>query len=469
MRLSAALLVPALALSVSCGPPPGVEHAQQLLSKGDYAGADAEADRELTRFPKQPTLWQVKVRAAMGRGDNAAAVKHYETWHEMRGADDATLLRIMAKTVLWQGLRSPSAAQKVAAIQAIEKLEIEDLAGDVGDRVLDDDDWVAAAASVAVLRAAPAAPRVATDLLRSDDPRARALVVAGIGKKVGKRAHDDLEPMMRDRDAGVRRAAVTAIGAMKVEADTPRIAELAEKDPDGPVRAAALAALGQGERSGVAKVAERALGDSYLGARLAALALLATRGGDAGRTRLAELARGDDRFLALRAAVVLSHRSGGEGERIEAPLVALEDPSPSLRATATAAVVDLVPKDRALELLGRRLVDGDAMVQLAAARALLRMGVNAQAKPVLEKLLGATADAVRVQAAQLLLPVEESKALTTLSGLCAASDPVKREAAVRAHAAGRRPSKGLVAALADNSADVRIAAAETLMVLSRGR
>lgn len=467
MRFRPALLVLLSALAAACGPPSGVKHAERLLARGDYAGADAEADRELARFPKHPTLWHVKVRAAMGRGDNATAVKQYETWHQMRGADDASLLRIMAKTVLWQALRSPSAALKVAAIQTIEKLEIEELAHDVGERVLDDDDWVAAAASVAVLRAQPAAPRVATDLLRSDDARARALVVAGIGRKIGKRAHDDLTPMLRDRDAAVRRAAVTAVGAMKVDDDTPRLIEIAEKDADGPVRASALAALAVGKRTGVAQVAERALTDTYLGARLAAVELLARRGGDAGRPRLQALARGDDRFVALRAASALAHREGGE--RIDAPLAALDDQSPSLRATATAAVADLVAKDRALELLGRRLVDSDPMVQLAAARALLHLGVDDQARPVLEKLLAADTDTVRVQAAVLLLPIDEKKALETLSALCAAADPTTREAAVHAHTAGRRPSKGLVAALADESAEVRIAAADTLLVLARGR
>ncbi len=468
MRFRPALLVLVSALA-SCGPPTGVRHAERLLARGDYAGADAEADRELARFPEHPTLWQVKVRAAMGRGDNATAVKHYETWHQMRGADDASLLRIMAKTVLWQALRSPSAALEVAAIQAIEQQQIEELAHDVGKLVLNDDDWVAAAASVALLRADPAAPRVATDLLRSDDARARALVVAGIARKVGKRAHDDLAPLMADRDANVRRAAVTAIGAMKLGDDTAKLIALAANDPDGPVRAAALSALAQGDRSGVVEAAERALDDSYLGARLAAVELLAKRGGDAGRARLATLVGGADRFVALRAAVVLVH--AGATVNVEGPLAALDDQAPSLRATATAAVAELVSKKRALELLGRRLIDPDLTVRLAAARALLRLGVDAQAKPVLEQLLGAHDDSVRVQAAQLLLSVagEESVALATLSALCAAADPATREAAVRAHTAGRRPSKGLVAALADESAEVRIAAADTLLLLARNR
>lgn len=467
MHFRPALLVLLSALAASCGPPSGVRHAQRLLARGDYAGADAEADRELARFPKHPTLWQVKVRAAMGRGDNATAVKHYETWHQMRGADDASLLRIMAKTVLWQALRSPSAELKVAAIQTIEQLEIEELAHDVGELVLDDDDWVAAAASVAVLRADPAAPRVATDLLRSDDARARSLVVAGIARKVGKRAHDDLAPMMNDRDAGVRRAAVTAIGAMKLNADTARLLALAAKDPDGPVRASALAALTQGDRSGVVPAAERALDDSYLGARLAAVALLAKRGGDAGRARLATLVGGTDRFVALRAAVALVR--AGSTVDVEGPLAALDDPSPSLRAAATAAVAELVSKKRALELLGRRLVDSDPTVALAAARALLSLGVEDQARPMLYKLLTAHVDAVRVQAAKLLLPIDEKEALTTLSALCGAADPGTREAAVRAHTAGHRPSTGLVAALADEDAQVRIAAADTLLLLARGR
>jgi hypothetical protein len=152
-RTLALALGVAVVLGACGGLPPGAARAQQLLDRGDFAGAGAAADAELARFPKEPTLWRVKIRAALGLGDAAKAVEHYETWRDLRGDDDRGALRLMALTTLWQGLRSPSESIRLATVQTIERLEIEQLGQDVAERMTDDDDAIAAAAAVAVLRA----------------------------------------------------------------------------------------------------------------------------------------------------------------------------------------------------------------------------------------------------------------------------------------------------------------------------
>ncbi|HUH03671.1 MAG TPA: hypothetical protein VML75_16870, partial [Kofleriaceae bacterium] len=164
LHVAAPILVAAALLLVapSCGgPPPGAERADRLLARGDFDGAEREADSELARFPKHPSLWRIKIRAALGRSDNRAAVTHYAEWRGLRNADDAGLLRLLANTVLWQGLRVPSPALNVKTLQVIERLELESFADDVNERVLHDDDYIAAAAAVAVMRSYPPAPRVA--------------------------------------------------------------------------------------------------------------------------------------------------------------------------------------------------------------------------------------------------------------------------------------------------------------------
>lgn len=466
--MHAPALVAALCLALaSCGGvPPGAKRAQALLERGEYQAAEAAADDELRRFRKHPTLWTIKVRAAMGRGDNAAAVGYYREWRELRGADDSELLETMALTLLWQGLRTPSPTTNAEVIGIIERFEIELFAGAVGDRVLDDSDLVAAAASVAVLRSNPAAPSTATDLLRSDDPAARRIVVAGIGRKIGKRAREDLLPALKDSDAGVRRAAVVAIGAMGDAADLEALRRLAAHDVDGPVRAAALTALASRGREIAYAAGSSAARDDYLGARLAAVeALYRADGLRDANAQLAALARGEDLFVALRAAALLLDRTG---ERIDAPVrAALAAEAWQLRAAAVRAAGAVTTRERALDWIGQRLADTRVEVRLAAARALLRWKLESRATPIFAAALTDASDHARIDAAGELAALRDERGLPALSALCGAASPDTRAAAVRAHARAGRPSDGMVGALADDNLAVRIAAAETLLALTR--
>jgi HEAT repeat protein len=463
------LVAPAAALALlaaSCGGlPPGAERADRLLARGDFAGAEREADSELARFPKHPSLWRIKIRAALGRSDNRAAVDHYATWRDLRNGDDAGLLRMMAHTVLWQALRVPSPPINVKAIQVIERLELESFADDVNERVLHDDDYVAAAASVAVMRSYPPAPRVAQDLLHSDDVRARRLVVGGVGRKVGAKARADLSDATRDADAGVRRAAVAAIGMLGSNEDTALLTKLAGSDPDGPVRAAALSGLARGERPGAIDVAREALGDDYLGARIAAVTLLGERGGPDADATLLALTQGDDLFVALRAAALVHKRSK---QPVLGPLErALGDPAWNVRAAAVNAAAGIAPRDVALELVTRRLLDDRVEVRLAAARALMRYHLGDRVVDVLVDALADGRDDPRIEAAAQLSRMEDPRGLEHLSKLAGASSAATRAAAVRAHLDAGRPSPGLAAALADESLEVRIDAAETILVLAK--
>src|SRR5439155_15463544 len=141
-----------------------------------------------------------------------------------------------------QALGSPSVKLKIAAIEAVEAAELQPLAEQVARRMTDEDDRVAAAAAIAVLRGFPQAPQVATDILRSEDAEARRIAVEGIGKKVGKLALADLEKAGTDPDARVRRAALRWLGQLKdggaVELLTRHL-----RDPDEAVRAAAASSL----------------------------------------------------------------------------------------------------------------------------------------------------------------------------------------------------------------------------------
>jgi HEAT repeat protein len=244
---------------VACTPP-AARQARGLMDQGDPAGAEAAARQGLASDPDHEELRRLEIEAVLAGGDAGRALALYETWRTRRGGHDRTLLRRLARETLAQGLRVPSAQVRAAAIEVIERQEIIALARDVAARIEDEEDLVAAAAAIALLRSEPGAARVAAQLLGSDDPAARALVITGIGRKLGKTAATELRAALGDRQAVVRRAAVRALARVATDEDRERLAVLASTDPDLRVRTAALQALAQ-HTPGPAAVAaaERAL------------------------------------------------------------------------------------------------------------------------------------------------------------------------------------------------------------------
>lgn len=458
-RAAAALATAALAaLTAACGPPAGVKRAQSLLDRGDFRGAATAADEELGKTPGDGQLVRIRIRAALGLGDARDAVTRYRAWREARGGqDDLAALRTMAMTTLWQGLTSPSAQVQVQAIRAIERLEIEAFARDVGERMGDDDDVVAAAAAVAVLRAFPQAPDVATEMLASPDPAARAIAVEGIGRKVGKHAAEDLRLAAVDRDPRVRAAAIAALAGLADLADTGRLTEAAS-DASAEVRAAALRGLARGKRGDLGSVAEAALADPTLGVRLAAVELLvASRGKDAARPLLVHA----DAMVAAYAARAL--RDGAAGAA--AIDRALADDDWTVRAGAVNLAEVALGKDAARVRAERAAADPVVGVRVAAARLLAYLGDRPRAIALYAAALAAEAPTDRVGAAAELAALGDPRGPSALAELAATDDPGVRRHVITAHRAARVITPGLWSALADDDAGNRIDAAAALYEL----
>jgi HEAT repeat protein len=370
----------------------------------------------------------------------------------------------MAKTTLWQGLRAQATAIQTASIQAIERLELEELAPDVADLVADDDDRVAAAAASALLTAHPQAPEVLVDLLRSGDPEARAMAVDGIGRKAREHARADLVPMLADPDPRVRRAAIGAVAGFAEGEDLDRLATMAASDRDGSVRSRALRALATRSPGGRIELARRAAKDEFLGARLAAVELLARDGSGPALAVLAELIAGDDLPVAL-AAAAAALRSGAPPDAASKLFVrALTEKDWTARAAALNSAA-AAPRQLALRLGGRALVDAHAEVRMAAARLLLRLGTSTQARRQLESALASTDPSIRIDAAIDLLRLGDERGSTALAELARSPLLEVRRAAVGAHASARRLTPGLVAALADPDPTLRIHASELILDL----
>ncbi|HVV82428.1 MAG TPA: HEAT repeat domain-containing protein, partial [Kofleriaceae bacterium] len=375
MRLVSSSRVRALALvlataAAACGPSAGAKRAQAFLDRGDYPGAAQAADDELNHSPSDAVLHRIRLRAALGMGDARGAVDHYRAWRAGRG-DDLAALHTMAMTTLWQGLRAPAAALRLQTIRAIERLELEDLAHEVGERLGDDDDAVAAAAAVAVLRAFPQAPDVASQMLHSDNPEARAIAVEGIGRKAGKLAAADLRAALDDGDPRVRAAAATAVGRLADPADTAKLAALVG-DGDTGVRTAAVRALAHGKRGPLDAVVERALADESLGLRLAGVELASAGRGASGARALLDHR---DPMVAAQAARA-AHDPAGAARALDRALAADD---PAVRIGAIGLVQAALGRDQAVPRLRTATADADAGVRVAAASALAYAGQTAPA------------------------------------------------------------------------------------------
>lgn len=462
MRLPPALLalLAALANAGCGGPPAAARRAEALLVAGDVVGAEALVAAELPRHPREPLLYRVRIGARLLSGDAAGAVAAYRELTTRLGSDESVTLRAFAIATLWQALASPSADARRAAVEAAVALDEEELADPVAALLADNDEVVRASAAAALLTAHPDAPEILALALASDEPAARALAVGALAARLGRHAAADLVAALDDPDASVRRAGVQALVRAGLHERAAALLALAQRDPSGPVRAAALRALA--DFGAHAEAALPAFADPFLGVRLAAVVLAARSTGaqpDERRAALDRAAAGPDLHLALAAATARA-RSGDRTTAASVLASALAAGDPTVRVAAAGAAADLVGTDAPRALAGLA-VDVDPTVQLAAARALLALGRTDAALPVLTRVLLLAEDALRLDAALLLVRANGDR--SPLEPLAHASSPLVRIAAVSALAATRgRVPAALLDALADPSPKVRVAAARGL-------
>jgi HEAT repeat protein len=439
------------------------KHSVSLYESGDYAGAMRAADEGLARHPDDDALWAMKVRAALALGDGAGVAKAYEDYVARRGDDDRELLRDLATATLAQALASPSAKLKMAAIEAVAQAEIHALTDQVAERMGDDDDRVAAAAAVAVLKGIPGAPQVADDLLRSDNADARRIVVDGIGRKVGKLALSDLQRAANDSDPRVRRAAIRWLGQLQ-DKDAVEILTKRLRDPDEAVRAASAVALAQIGVGNLEALGTQALSDRALAVRLGGVELMAAARRD---DLLIALVDDADPMVALHAAIaVKAARPELAPKAIDRALAADEW---TVRAGAANMLVMALGKAAALPAAQRMTSDRDAGVRLAAARVIAQYGDRQAARTIFTAAL--TDDRHGVQAAADLARLGDATGIKALGAHArdAARSPEHRAAAIAAHRSAHRVTPGLVGALADDNGLVRVAAAAVLGLLAKTR
>jgi HEAT repeat protein len=455
------------------------DHAKQsvtLYESGDYAGASRAATDGLAGNPDDDALWGMRVRSALALGNADDVASAYAAYVGKRGSDDPELLRGLAIATLGQALASPSVKLKLAAIATVEDLELQPLADSVAKAMGDNDDRVVAAAAVAVFHGYQQAPGVVDDMLKSENGEARRIAVAGIAKKVGAIALADIEKAGNDPDPRVRRAAVSGLGAL---ADKDAVEMLAQRlgDPDDGVRAGAARALAEIGIGDLAAFAKRALADKALAVRIGGVELLAATGQ---REPLVAVMNDADPIVALEAAVDLEQlgapvrRIHGKLQHIHVaphtglgtPVVlrALASASWEVRVGATNLLDQVVGHDQARSYAQQLARDPDLRVRLAAARVLAHDGDRETAISVFR-----TALADPQAAADLVALDGDASAEHALAALVRDPQrtPEQRAEAASAHRTARHVTPGLVAALADPSGFVRVAAATALAALSK--
>lgn len=459
LALMRSLVSTALALAViSCA-----SHATRsvaLYESGDYSGAARAADDGLTTYPDDAALWGMRMRAALALGDAQVLARAYTDYTSRNGDQDGALLRDLAEATIEQALTSPSVKLKLLAIEAIEDLQINDLADSVAQAMGDQDDRVQAAASVAVIHGFAQAPQVASEMLHSESAEARRIALEGVAKKIGKLAITDIEKGARDPDVRVRAVAVRWLGQYK-DRDAVEVCTKRLHDPDESVRAAAAIALAKIGLGDTAAVATQALSDRALVVRLAGVTVLAMMKDEA---KLVALTDDAQPLVAVEAAIAVRQHHPELAQRAVARAVAAEDWT--VRAGAANSLARALDRGAVLATAKQLSTDPELGVRLAAARALAHAGDPADAAGV----FAAALDGDRaIDAAADLAALGDRRGLAALTGL--ARDLTRtadqRAAAATAHRVAHHVTAGLVAALADPSGLVRVQAAATLDALAR--
>lgn len=305
-----------------------------------------------------------QVRRALARGDIPAALRLYRQYEDERGAGNADLLSDVALGILREAAGSDDARVRSAGFAALRstgirgKDTLETLAerpGVVGDR---------AAAALHDLdgRTGTPPPRLTLALASTDTERR----VAGMAI-LGARSTRTLIGLLRDGDPVIRRAAAQRLARVRNRPATVALTTLARTDTDAGVRSAAVMALGaQGPDAATALVG--ALSDPDIVVRLAAPSSLMGSSPDDAAEALAPLLTGEPTDLSLEAARVLASHGNPSAEAF---IIAALDSSRSEIRSQAAVAANALPEGR-VEALAAHLGGGDPEVVLRLAAILTR-------------------------------------------------------------------------------------------------
>jgi len=298
-------------------------------------------------------------------------------------------------------------------------------------------DWWPVAYALQRVNKPAAAPTLRTFLSRGG-ATTRAFAVRGLGALKDAAARPAIEALVRDerQPLGVRVQALRALAAIGDRQSAPAIAPLVQKAPQNVLRLEATAAFGAVADATAAELLVDYLEDPWPSMRAAAQAALAEADPETFMTVLSGL--DVDREWRVRAALATTlSRLGPDVAALRLALLA-RDADPKVRAAALTSLAALRVKDVEARLM-TELLHADPGVRMAAARGLVATKATTAVPAIITAVGAAAADDTYVARAALL-------------GALAALDPAAAMPLLRA-------------ALADREWAVRVRAAALLRQL----
>ncbi|MBL4633649.1 MAG: HEAT repeat domain-containing protein [Kofleriaceae bacterium] len=369
-----------------------------------------------------------------------------------------------AITIVNQGLRDNSPELKLRALTIASRQKEVDYGQSVRPLLTDSHEMVASASALylhnSTLHADGSADKLAEQYLQSSSEHVRAFMLAGIARTRGSSSRALVLSGLSDKSARVRRVAVAAMGSWRQAEDWQRLVATAQSDSSPRVRSSALRALLHHKQGDEGLIAS-ALKDSYVGARLAGIALLNKFGEDTSLQELRSLAMPGDFPTALSAAAALYQRN--KADMSELLSAALQSPDWETRASALNAATRCAPRQYAIKMAILASADTNVQVSLTAARLLRRLGEDTRASATFQLVLRSETLADRLSAAVDLAIIGDANAMQLLSQLSMSGSTAQRIAAIDLQRSSRVVSEGLLASLSDPELEIRLAAADALL------
>jgi len=325
------------------------------------------ADALLQRRPWDRAAAMLRIHA-LAKAVPERGLDAYEQWLKRKGVEDAGMLEPVAIAVLQQIVAGTRADLRPQALRALALSRVsgarEALAADkTSDQALIDSDAAAARGGDAA-----AAQRLNARVSTEGSP-ALVQAFASLGVSAGE---PGLLLLAKSSDRVTRVAAVDALGAVKSDAAR-AAATAALRDPDPTVRESATIALARmGDQAALATV-DRMLNSNVPDVQVTAARAFEGRPGPWVAV-LRPLLDNPDGLTRLDAARVIAPADPDAARRVFT--TALGDTNPVIRsesAKALAEIPDLRLTGEDLAALRARLRDGDPVIRLAAASAILRV------------------------------------------------------------------------------------------------
>lgn len=346
--------------------------ARRALAAGQPSAALRRVEPLLVQNPRDRDAAQIAVTAAVALDDVPRANAIYDTFVQAYGAEDATLLKPIAVRVL-QLVQSEAVHDPRLRAEVLERLgrsgqasaarDLRQFGGSARELLIAD-------AALARLGDEAAKARIAR-AASTPDFAEKAAVAEAIRRGGDSSQAALLVPLLQDRDAYTRIAAIEGIAALQYKPAVNDVRRLLQ-DPFIEVRAkAALALTSLGDASGRATV-EAMLRSPVADVRLRALQMDPSITAEKRALIIRPILVHEDPQVRLMAAEMIAR---DEPETARPVLVALtRDPDTTTRREAGRVLENLQPVD--LTLFRQMMTDSEPWVRLYGAGGVLRAAQN---------------------------------------------------------------------------------------------